>query len=83
MEVILYYIRRPYPLVPRSIANSVTKNEVNVSGTLKVLDATKDVRMKKFVFASSSSIYDVIVKLPKTENISSQPLSTNVVSKLT
>ena len=45
------------PSVPRSIHDPITTNEVNVGGTLNMLDASKEAGVKRFVFASSSSIY--------------------------
>ncbi|MBN1894420.1 SDR family oxidoreductase [bacterium] len=70
------------PSVPRSIADPVTTNEVNVGGTLNVLDAARDAGVKRLVFASSSSIYGNIEKLPKTEDMPLQPLSPYAVAKL-
>jgi len=70
------------PSVPRSIADPVTTNEVNVGGTLNVLDAAKDAGVKRLVFASSSSIYGDNEDLPKTEDMPPRPLSPYAVAKL-
>jgi nucleoside-diphosphate-sugar epimerase len=70
------------PSVPRSIADPVTTNEVNVGGTLNVLDAARDVGVKRLVFASSSSIYGDNETLPKVEDMPPRPLSPYAVAKL-
>ena len=53
--------------VPRSIKDPVTTNEVNINGTLNVFYAAKENGIKKFVFASSSSVYGDNPSLPKKE----------------
>ena len=63
------------PSVPRSINDPITTNEVNVTGTINILDAAKDANVKRVVFASSSSIYGEIGVLLKTEDMLPQPLS--------
>jgi len=70
------------PSVPRSIKDPITSNEVNVTGTLNVLNAAKDAKVKRVVFASSSSIYGDSEKLPKHEDMAPNPLSPYAVSKL-
>ena len=70
------------PSVPRSIKDPVTTNEVNVGGTLNILHAAVDARVKRVVFASSSSIYGDSPKLPKQEDMAPNPLSPYAVSKL-
>ena len=45
------------PSVPRSVKNPLTSNSVNIDGTLNVLEAAKNAGVKKFVFASSSSVF--------------------------
>jgi nucleoside-diphosphate-sugar epimerase len=71
------------PSVPRSIADPITTHEVNTNGTLNVLNAAKDLGVKKVVFASSSSIYGNSEELPKHEGMMPNPLSPYAVSKLT
>jgi len=71
------------PSVPRSINDPITSNEVNVGGTLNILDAAKDVGVRRVVFASSSSIYGDNPELPKHEGMVPKPLSPYAVSKLT
>jgi len=80
MDVILH--EAALPSVPRSIRDPITTNEVNVGGTLNILDAAKDAKVKRVVFASSSSIYGDTPELPKHEGISPNPLSPYAVSKL-
>ena len=70
------------PSVPRSINDPVTTNEVNVVGTIHVLDAAKEAGAKRVVFASSSSIYGDLGVLLKTEDMLPKPLSPYAVSKL-
>lgn len=71
------------PSVPRSIKDPLNTNEVNVVGTLNILNAAKDAKVKRIVFASSSSVYGNSKTLPKTENMTPNPLSPYAVSKLT
>lgn len=70
------------PSVPRSIKDPITTNEVNVSGTLNILDAALDAKLKRVVYASSSSIYGNSEVLPKREDMPPNPLSPYAVSKL-
>ncbi len=69
--------------VPRSIADPLTSNEVNVSGFLNILTAAKEsVSLKKLVYAASSSSYGDNPKLPKIEGEEGRPLSPYAVTKL-
>ena len=70
------------PSVPRSIKDPITTNEVNVGGTLNVLDAAKDAGVKRVVYASSSSIYGNNEIMAKREDMISLPMSPYAVSKL-
>lgn len=70
------------PSVPRSIAAPLTTNEVNVFGTLNLLIAARYAGVKRFVFASSSSVYGDTPTLPKHENMATSPQSPYGVSKL-
>lgn len=70
------------PSVPRSIKDPITTNEVNVVGTLNILNAAVDSGVKRVVFASSSSIYGDSERLPKQEDMIPNPLSPYAVSKL-
>lgn len=68
--------------VPRSVKQPLETNEVNVDGTLNVLVAARDARVRRVVFASSSSIYGDTPTLPKHEEMTPAPISPYGVSKL-
>jgi UDP-N-acetylglucosamine 4-epimerase len=67
--------------VPRSIENPVNSTENNVNGTLNMLVAARDNKVKRFVFASSSSVYGDHPALPKVEDNIGAPLSPYAVTK--
>ncbi len=69
--------------VPRSLVDPVTTNSVNVAGFLNTLVAAKAAAVKRFVYASSSSVYGDSPKLPKREDETGKPLSPYAVSKAT
>ncbi|MEW5994897.1 MAG: SDR family oxidoreductase [Candidatus Zixiibacteriota bacterium] len=71
------------PSVPRSVKNPLTSNAVNVTGTLNILEASRQAGVKKLVFASSSSVYGESEELPKHEDMVPHPLSPYAVTKLT
>ena len=71
------------PSVPRSVNDPITSNEVNVGGTLNILDAARDAGVRRVVYASSSSVYGENPQLPKQEEMVPQPISPYAVSKLT
>ena len=71
------------PSVPRSVKNPLTSNAVNVDGTLNLLEAARLADVKKFVMASSSSVYGESEELPKHEKMMPGPLSPYAVTKLT
>ncbi len=71
------------PSVPRSITDPVTTNDVNIRGTLNMLISARDEGVKRFVFASSSSVYGDTPTLPKVETMPPSPLSPYALSKLT
>ncbi len=70
------------PSVPRSIKDPITSNEVNVNGTLNILEASVSADVKKVIYASSSSVYGDNPVLPKHESMTPNPLSPYAVSKL-
>jgi nucleoside-diphosphate-sugar epimerase len=70
------------PSVPRSIEDPLLTNEINVKGTLNMLVASYEARAKRFVFASSSSVYGDDPQLPKKEGREGKPLSPYAVSKV-
>ena len=57
------------PSVPRSINDPITTNQVNVEGTLNILDAAKGSGVRCVIYASSSSIYGENPTLPKQEDM--------------
>ncbi len=68
--------------VPRSIEDPITTNENNISGFLNMLVAARDAKVKRFVYAASSSTYGDHPDLPKVEDIIGKPLSPYAVTKL-
>ncbi len=67
--------------VPRSIKNPILTNENNISGFLNMLLASRDAKVKRFVYAASSSTYGDSPGLPKIESVIGQPLSPYAVTK--
>ena len=68
--------------VPRSIEDPLSTNEVNIKGTLDVLLAARDNRVRKVIYASSSSVYGGAATLPQREDMPSNPLSPYALTKL-
>lgn len=67
--------------VPRSLADPITTNEVNISGFLNMLTAARDAEVISFTYAASSSTYGDHPGLPKVENKIGNPLSPYAVTK--
>lgn len=67
--------------VPRSVEDPITSNEVNVSGFLNMLIASRDFGVKRFVYAASSSTYGDSELLPKVEKTIGKPLSPYAITK--
>ena len=67
--------------VPRSINDPLTTNEVNITGTLNVFTAAKEKKIKRIVYAASSSTYGDHPALPKVEDKIGRPLSPYAVTK--
>jgi UDP-N-acetylglucosamine 4-epimerase len=67
--------------VPRSINDPQTTNEVNISGFLNMLVAARDQKVKRFVYAASSSTYGDSMELPKREEVIGKPLSPYAITK--
>lgn len=67
--------------VPRSINDPITSNEVNVSGFLNMLVAARDAKVKRFIYAASSSTYGDSEALPKVEEVIGRPLSPYAITK--
>jgi UDP-glucose 4-epimerase len=68
--------------VPRSVKDPLETNRVNVDGTLNVLVAARDAKVKRVVFAGSSSVYGETPTLPKREDMPAAPISPYGLSKL-
>ena len=67
--------------VPRSIKDPITSNDVNVSGFLNILVAARDNKVKRIVYAASSSTYGDSQSMPKVEDIIGKPLSPYAITK--
>ena len=67
--------------VPRSLADPITTNEVNISGFLNMLTAARDAEVESFTYAASSSTYGDHPGLPKVEDKIGKPLSPYAVTK--
>jgi UDP-glucose 4-epimerase len=68
--------------VPFSVENPAAVNRVNVEGTVNILIAARDARVRRVVYASSSSVYGDSLELPKSEQSLPRPISPYAVSKL-
>lgn len=67
--------------VPRSVKDPITTNEVNVTGFLNMLVAARDAKVKRFIYAASSSTYGDSESLPKVEDVIGKPLSPYAITK--
>ncbi len=67
--------------VPRSVKDPIETNKINIDGTLNVLVAAKELKVKRVVFAASSSAYGETPTLPKMETMQPQPISPYGVTK--
>ncbi len=70
------------PSVPRSIKDPAASHAVNATGTLNILIAARDAKVKRVVYAASSSAYGNTPELPKREDMVARPLSPYAVAKL-
>ena len=70
------------PSVPRSVVDPMESNRANVDGTLSLLIAARDAKVKRVVYASSSSLYGDTPRLPKHEGMLPDPISPYAVTKL-
>ena len=70
------------PSVPRSVADPVLSNEINVAGTVNLLVAARDAGVRRVVFAASSSAYGDTPQLPKRESMTPTPKSPYAAQKL-
>ncbi|MFB3845042.1 MAG: SDR family oxidoreductase [Candidatus Cloacimonadaceae bacterium] len=69
------------PSVPRSINDPITTNDVNILGTLNILEAAREFNVKRVIYASSSSVYGNTETLSKREDMPVSPLSPYAVTK--
>ncbi len=67
--------------VPRSIKDPATTNAVNIGGFLNMLIASREAKVKRFIFAASSSTYGDSKSLPKVEDVIGKPLSPYAITK--
>jgi nucleoside-diphosphate-sugar epimerase len=67
--------------VPRSVKDPLETNSVNIDGTLNALVAARDAKVRRFVYAASSSAYGETPELPKLETMQPRPISPYGVSK--
>lgn len=70
------------PSVPKSVDNPVASHRANLEATFNLLVAARDAKVKRFVYAASSSAYGESPTLPKIESMASSPLSPYAVQKL-
>lgn len=68
--------------VPKSLQDPQSYNQVNIEGTLRMLQAASEAKVKRFVFASSSSVYGDIDRFPEREDFSPKPISPYALTKL-
>jgi UDP-glucose 4-epimerase len=71
------------PSVPRSVAEPLRTNQVNVGGTLELLEAARSAGVRRLVFAASSSAYGDTPELPKVESMPATPRSPYALQKYT
>jgi len=71
------------PSVPKSVIDPIGSNQNNVDATMNLLVAAKDARVKRVVYAASSSAYGDTPTLPKREDMTPNPISPYAVAKLT
>lgn len=76
------YHEAAIPSVPRSVAEPVPSHEANATGTLNVLEAARSAKVRRVVYAGSSSAYGETPTLPKIENMPCSVLSPYAASKL-
>lgn len=70
------------PSVPKSVLDPVTSHRANIDGTLNLLMAAKEAKVKRVVYAASSSAYGETPTLPKREDMAPSPISPYAVQKL-
>ena len=81
-DIDIVYHEAAFTSVPQSILMPDSCNDVNVNGTLNVLNASRQRDIEKIIFASSSSVYGDLPALPKKEDMKRLPISPYGVAKL-
>ena len=81
VEIDIVFHQAALGSVPRSLNDPISTNGANISGFLNVLVAARDAKVKRFVYAASSSTYGDSKKLPKIEEVIGKPLSPYAVTK--
>ncbi len=81
-DIDIVYHEAAFTSVPQSILMPESCNDVNVNGTLNLLNASRQRDIEKIIFASSSSVYGDLPALPKKENMKRLPISPYGVAKL-
>src|SRR6202522_1170862 len=70
------------PSVPKSVLDPIANNRANVDGTVNLLVAARDAKVKRVIYAASSSVYGDTPTLPKHERMTPDPISPYAVAKL-
>src|SRR5947208_87797 len=81
VEVVLH--QAALPSVPKSIEDPISSHAANIDGTFNLLMAARDAKVRRFIYAASSSAYGDTETLPKVETMPARPLSPYAVQKLT
>ena len=82
IDVNIIYHQAAFTSVPQSVLMPQSCNDVNINGTLNILNAAKKNNIDKIIFASSSSVYGDEPSLPKKEDMKKIPKSPYAVTKL-
>ncbi|HUF76628.1 MAG TPA: SDR family oxidoreductase [Longimicrobiales bacterium] len=80
-DVEVVFHQAAVPSVPRSVAEPLRTNDVNVTGTLRLLEAARRAEVRRVVFAASSSAYGDTPELPKVESMPANPRSPYALQK--
>lgn len=81
-DIDIVFHQAAVPSVPRSVADPLTTHDANVNATFHLLLAARDARVRRFIYAASSSAYGETDAGPKSEALTPRPLSPYAVSKL-
>ncbi len=81
-DINIIYHQAAFTSVPQSVLMPQSCNDVNINGTLNILNTAKKNNIDKIIFASSSSVYGDEPSLPKKEDMKKNPKSPYAVSKL-